>query len=352
MLFARAAENCYRSAMQIPAQETLSASLYRDPGIFEKERRAIFAKSWLLFAHESQFAQAGSYVAQTVAGFPLIAVKGEDGIIRAFHNVCRHRAGPLARDGAGHCDKQLTCLYHGWRYALDGRLANARDFGPAAGFDPRDFALFPVKCESWRGFIFVNLDGNAGDFEAQTAALEARMQHLPLGNLRKARTSTHDMRCNWKTYVENYLEGYHIPVLHPSLSASLARDYGTELKPPAIFYHATPADGAAVAGLWAWLWPCLGVNVYADGILMERMWPLDYQHTRLDYLFLFTDEASDADIAKQVQQSLVTTAEDIFICEAVQKNLDSGIYETGRLSPRHESGVAWFQHEVARAIGN
>ena len=338
--------------MQMPAPVTLSAALYRDPAVFETERRRIFARNWLLFAHESQFAEPGSYIAQTVAGYPLIAVRGEDGVIRAFHNVCRHRAGPLAKDGAGKCDRALSCLYHGWRYSLDGRLASARDFGPATGFDPRDYALFPLKCETWHGFVFVNLDKDAEAFETTAASLEARMRHLPLDRFRKARVSTHDMRCNWKTYVENYLEGYHIPVLHPSLAASIAKDYGTELEPPAIFYHATPQDGAAVAGLWAWLWPCLGVNVYADGILMERMWPLDYQHTRLDYLYLFTEDASEEDIARQVKQSLVTTDEDIFICEAVQRNLDSGIYETGRLSPRHESGVAWFQHEVARAVGN
>ncbi len=338
--------------MQTIAPETLSASLYRDPAVFETERRHIFARTWLLFAHECQLPEPGSYLAQTVAGYPLIAVRGEDGQVRAFHNVCRHRAGPLARDGQGKCEHQLVCLYHGWRYALDGRLASARDFGPAAGFDPRDYALVPLKCENWRGFIFVNMDQDAEPFTQVAASLEMRMKHLPIARFTKVRTSTHDMKCNWKTYVENYLEGYHIPVLHPSLSASLARDYGTELDPPAIFYRATPQKGAAVAGLWAWLWPCLGVNVYADGILMERMWPLDYQHTRLDYLYLFAEDASEAEIARQVQQSLVTTAEDIFICEAVQRNLDAGIYDTGRLSPRHESGIAWFQREVARALGN
>ena len=136
--------------MQIPAPTTLSAALYRDPAVFETERRHVFAKSWLMFAHDSQMEQPGAYVAQTIAGYPLIVVRGEDGQVRAFHNVCRHRAGPLADDGTGKCEKQLVCRYHGWRYALDGRLASARDFGPAAGFDPRDYALWPVACQSWR----------------------------------------------------------------------------------------------------------------------------------------------------------------------------------------------------------
>jgi choline monooxygenase len=91
--------------------------------------------------------------------------------------------------------------------------------------------------------------------------------------------------------------------------------------------------------------------VYADGILMERMWPVSVDRMRLDYLFLFAEDADEADIERQIAASLVTTKEDVDICEAVQRNLDAGIYQTGRLSPKHEQGVAWFQKQVQRAIG-
>jgi choline monooxygenase len=271
--------------------------------------------------------------------------------VRAFHNVCRHRAGPLVEDGDGHCAGALVCRYHGWKYALDGRLASARDFGVAEGFDPREYALFPIVCETWRGFVFVNLDADAAPLMEAIAPLERRMQHVAAERFRNPRASSHEMRCNWKTYVENYLEGYHIPVLHPSLNATMAADYGTELEPPTIFYRATPKNDAPIAGLWAWAWPCLGVNVYADGILMERMWPVAKDRTRLDYLFLFSEDADEADIERQIHQSIVTTQEDIDICEAVQRNLEAGVYQTGRLSPKHEQGVAWFQKQVLRAIG-
>jgi choline monooxygenase len=337
--------------MRQTAPETLPARLYREAAIYETERREIFARSWQLLAHESQFARPGDYMATTFAGFPLVAVKGEDGRIRAFHNVCRHRAGPLVDDGAGHCAGAFVCRYHAWKYALDGRLASARDFGPADGFDPRDFSLYPLKCEIWRGFVFVNMDRDAPPLEEAIAPLENRMRHLAPERFRRARLSSHDIACNWKTYVENYLEGYHIPIIHPTLTASIAADYGTELEPPAIFYRATPKNDAAVAGLWAWAWPCLGVNVYADGILMERMWPMGVEKTRLDYLFLFAEDADEADIERQIAASVVTTKEDVLICEAVQRNLDAGIYQTGRLSPKHEAGVAWFQQEVGRALG-
>src|SRR2546423_4143836 len=118
--------------------ETLPAALYRDPPVYERERHRIFAQSWQFMGHESQLAEPGQWLALTIAGYPVIAVRGEDKI-RAFHNVCRHRAGPLAPDGQGNCGRNLVCRYHGWRYALDGRLASARDFGPAEGFDPREY---------------------------------------------------------------------------------------------------------------------------------------------------------------------------------------------------------------------
>jgi choline monooxygenase len=337
--------------MTVTTAETLSSALYRDPAVYEDERRAVFARSWQLLAHESQLERAGAYVAATVAGYPLFVVRGEDGTLRAFHNVCRHRAGPLVEDGQGECGKALLCRYHGWRYALDGRLASARDFGTASDFDARDFGLIALQCKLWRGFVFVNMDKDATSFDAFIAPLETKTRDLKLDGLRLARHSKHDIKCNWKTYVENYLEGYHIPVVHPGLSAAVdAPHYRVELSPPVIFHHAPPKEGAAVAGIWAWAWPCLGVNVYADGVLMERMWPISYDKTQLDYLFLVSADATPEDWHRANAASEATTAEDVWITEAVQKNLDAGIYNTGRLSPKHEQGVAWFQTQIRRAL--
>jgi choline monooxygenase len=334
------------------APTTLPASLYTALSPYARERTEIFARSWLLLAHESQLAAAGEYFATVAAGFPLIAVRGQDGTVRAFHNVCRHRAGPLADDGAGKCEGALVCRYHGWRYALDGRLMSARDFGPAEGFDPRDYALKSVRCETWRGFVFVNMDADAEPLARFLAPVDARTRHLPLETFRFAKATTHDIACNWKTYVENYLEGYHIPLVHPFLNSAVdASRYEVEVSPPAVFHRAPPRDGSPVGGLWAWLWPCLGVNLYADGILMERMWPLSATHCRLDYIYLFPDGMERAVMERSIAASEITTAEDKSICEAVQRNLDAGIYDTGRLSPRHEQGVAWFQSAWRRAMG-
>jgi choline monooxygenase len=332
------------------APESLDAALYRGPDQYAVERRGVFARSWLLLAHESQLPETGSYVATSVAGFPLIVVRGEEGRIRAFHNVCRHRAGPLAEDGEGRCEGQLVCRYHGWRYALDGRLANARDFGPAEGFDPRAFGLFQIACEAWRGFVFVNMDREAAPLAGTLAPLAAKTHDLPLESFRFWRRQTHEIRCNWKNYVENYLEGYHLPLVHPGLSENVdGSRYEVDVQPPAVFHRAPPRTNAPMSGLWAWLWPCHGINVYNDGLMMERMWPNGHDRTILDYLYCFPEGMAPADKERPMASSEIITAEDIKITEAVQRNLDAGIYATGRLSPKHEMGVAWFQAAILDA---
>lgn len=331
--------------------ETLPSSLYRDADVYQNERKNIFGRSWLFLGHESQLAETGSYIAATLAEYSLFAVRGKDGVIRAFHNVCRHRAGPLVDSGTGKCGEFLTCRYHGWRYALDGRLASARDFGPAPDFDPREFGLHRLECQTWRGFIFVNMRSDVGDLKDLVAPMENAMKDLNFGKLVFSRHTTHDIRCNWKTYAENYLEGYHIPIVHPGLNAAIdASRYEVDVEENVAFHRAPPSDGAPVAGLWALLWPALAVNVYTNGIMMERIAPVGHTHTRLDYLYFFEEGTSQIEIAKAVASSEVTTDEDVMITEAVQRNLDAGVYTTGRLSSRHEGAVAWFQKNVRRAL--
>jgi choline monooxygenase len=174
---------------------------------------------------------------------------------------------------------------------------------------------------------------------------------MPLESFRLTRHASHEIRCNWKTYVENYLEGYHVPIVHPMLCAAIdATHYELERHKEIVFHTAPARDGAAVSGFWSWIWPCLGINGYASGLMMERMWPLDFARTRLDYLYFFPPDLSEAEHEAAVIASEVTTAEDIAITEAVQRNLDAGIYDRGRLSPKHEDCVALFQQLFAEAI--
>ena len=337
--------------MAAKTQATMDVALYTDPANYARERQRIFSRSWLMIAHESQFVRTGSVVAATVAGYPLLVVRDEQGRLRGYHNVCRHRAGPLAQEGDAECGARLTCRYHGWSYALDGRLASARDFGPAADFDPREFSLLPVRCEQWRGFVFVNADPDAEPLGRAIAPLAAKLENTTLDGLHVAHRASHAVRCNWKTYVENYLEGYHVPLIHPALTATTdVGSYEVDVIPPAVFHRAPTRGDAAVAGIWAWLWPNLAFNVYADGMLVERMTPVSHDTMHIDYLFLAPDHTTVEDLRKSIGASLATTREDIGIVEAVQKNLEAGVYSVGRLSPKHERAVAWFQSEVVRTL--
>lgn len=331
--------------------ETLPATLYRDPSVYGRERASVFARSWQFLCHASELDVAGAFAAETVAGYPLLAVRGEDGVVRAFHNVCRHRAGPLTAAPRGRCEGALTCAYHGWSYALDGRLKSARDFGKAEGFDPRAFALLPLRAEVWRGCVFVNADADAASLAALLAPLDSRLGARGFDALRPALRLTHRLACNWKTYVENYLEGYHVPVLHPGLDAEIDSARYVVTVDGRVALHEAPSRkaGAVYDGLWAWVWPNLGVNVYAEGLMLERIVPEGAHATRLDYLYLMPPGVEVAPGTRAMSDAV--TAEDKWMVERVQENLDAGVYDTGRLSPRHEGAVAAFQGWVRAALG-
>lgn len=328
-------------------QITLSSQLYRDPAAFDRERRGVFGPAWQFLGHESELPSPGDYLAGDIAGWPVVAVRGEDAALRGFHNVCRHRAGPLVEEGAGACGRELTCRYHGWRYALDGRLRSAVDFGALEGFDPRDWGLHPVALETWRGFIFVNVDQTAGPLADLVAPLDRMFDEkgirLGAATLRRS----HDLACNWKTYVENYLEGYHIPVVHPQLASELHMDDYWVKMDGAVAVHEAPTKSGVNDGLWAWLWPNLAFNVYRYGLMVEHMRPIGHDRTRLDYLYFYDPRTADMEAVLSASNTI--TAEDVAICEAVQRNLNAGAYEVGVLSPRHEDGVAWFQTRLAKA---
>ena len=339
--------------MTLSAPETLPASLYRnDPEQFRREREAIFACTWQYFGHASLLAKAGDWLAETIAGYPIIVVRDDKGELRGYHNVCRHRAGPLTDGPAGHCDGLLVCRYHGWAYALDGRLRAARDFGPSADFDPRQYGLVPVKVETWRGLVFVAIAEDVAPLAQWVAPLEARLAGKDWSDLQVAATRQHTMNCNWKTYVENYLEGYHVPLVHPGLDAEIDSARYSVTMDALIALHEAPlrADNPVYEGLWAWMWPNLGVNIYGTGLMIERMAPVGADRTRLDYVYLMPPgvEVSEETMAL----SDIVVAEDVMIVEQVQVNLDAGVYDTGRLSLRHEGALAAFQGFVTAALAS
>jgi choline monooxygenase len=334
---------------------TLPARCYVDAAFAALERDAVFGKSWQLVAHAAQVRDAGDHAVAEIAGVPLVVVRGVDGALRALHNVCRHRAGPLATcDGRG--ARVLTCRYHGWTYALDGALRGAPGMHGAEAFDVAAIRLPQAQVAEWHGLVFAALDA-APPFPDLVAGVEARLGALAFDGYVFDRRVSYELACNWKVYVDNYLEGYHLQRVHPALARLLG---GSRYRTQCAAWHVLqsspldPAAGpygesghAAEAQYW-WLWPNTMLNLLPGRLQTNRVIPLDAQRCRVEFDYYYapgTDPrtaSQDREFADQVQ------SEDSAICEAVQRGLASGSYDRGRLNPAQEAGVFRF-HELLRA---
>ncbi|MGO9875946.1 MAG: aromatic ring-hydroxylating oxygenase subunit alpha [Acidimicrobiia bacterium] len=328
------------------ASPTLPAEWYFGSGRYARERLNIFANEWLWFASEAEVAAPCTYVAQLYAGWPLMVVRGEDGVLRGFHNVCRHRAGPLVDDGSGRCPN-LVCQYHGWAYSFDGRLRSARDFGET--LDPDKFALHPIQVCAWRGQVFVNLNVGAVPLQEDLRDFFAETERFPLEDMTLVRSFRHDLACNWKTYADNYLEGYHIPLLHPELNRQFdAKRYRVELGDRYCRHSAPPRDNAPADGRWLFRWPNLAMNIYGNSMNVEVIIPTGPESCTVSYRHCFVDPNA-ADVPDVIALADTVLEQDRRMVESVQRNLAAGTYHEGLLSPRHESGLVQFHHLVRAA---
>jgi len=331
---------------------TLDAGWYHDDEIYKREQAAIFGREWLLVGRAAELPMPGDYIAGEVAGRPVFVIRDRDGGLRGFHNVCRHRAGPLLWDGRGHCDL-LRCRYHGWIYDLDGRLRKRPDFADDDDAAKTGLSLFAIHVASWRGLVFVNLAEAPVPLEAGLGGLVESMRDQPLESFRFHGSKTYDLDVNWKTYTDNYLEGYHIPYLHPGLAAELdMQRYRVSNGDRVSIHRAAARAGAAYQGLFLWRWPNNTVGVYDGGLNICRILPRGPRRTRLVFDFLFAEGVGLGDEDKQRLSAATckVVEEDFAMCAAVQRNLEAGLYRSGPLSPRHENGVAYFHTLVRGAL--
>lgn len=325
--------------------ETLPARAYWADEYWQLDRREIWAKSWVMVAGESDFAATGDYVTASVAGAPVFVVQSEDGL-RAFHNVCRHRASPLVTQECGHLER-LTCPYHSWRYGFDGALVNA----PAMNIDKDGYGLFVVRCETWRGLVFVCLSAEAPPLAEWIRDVSDAALRYPLEAIHLARKLSLEADVNWKTYADNYAEGWHVPTIHPGLNAALdMASYRVETLGLVLQTHSARArDGGMTDGKWVWRLPGLFINMYDWGMSVEQLEPLGPRKLRLNYRYFFNDPAKAKDCDGVLAWSVNVAKEDLAICERVQKNLEAGVYDRGRLSLVFENGVIQFQQMVEAA---
>jgi choline monooxygenase len=325
----------------------LAAHFYSDPSVPEMERHQVFARSWQLAAHAGELAQPGDHVACTLAGTPIVIVRGPDGVLRAFHNVCRHRAGPLVTS-SGRAATTLRCRYHGWTYTLEGRLRAAPEMDGARGFDPANVALPSAGVREWQGLVFVAVADDAPAFEEVLGGIAERIAPVELTAMSFHRRVEYEVGCNWKVYVDNYLEGYHLPHLHPGLSKVLDyRAYATELGEWWSLQHSPLRDADEVYGdgnaWYFFVYPNTMLNILPGRLQTNVVTPLGLDRSRVVFDYFYTGGAaarSDQDLSFSDDIQL----EDIAICERVQQGLMSQSYVPGRLSPRRESGVWHFQN--------
>ena len=336
----------------------LPARCYVDPSIPALDRRAIFDRGWQLIAHVSRLRAPGDHVVVDFGGLPVIAVRGEDGVVRAMHNVCRHRAGPLAQcDGLG--AKALRCRYHGWTYTLDGRLRSATEMAGVPDFDPNDIRLPQLAVREWQGLLFATVDETAAPpFEAFVAGIDARIgPDRGLADFGHHQHVAYEIACHWKVYVDNYLEGYHVPHVHPELNRLLDyRSYITETAEWYSFQWSPLESGDGLYGsgdaLYYWLWPNTMLNILPGRLQTNRVVPVAPDRCRVEFDFYYAPDDSEAGQARRAADrafSDVVQDEDIAICEDVQRGLASGSYEAGRLNPLRENAVHHFHERVRRA---
>jgi choline monooxygenase len=260
-------------------------------------------------------------------------------------------------------------------YNTKGELRGTPSFGDAEDFDKSDFPLYPVRVANYRGYLFVKVetDGrqtaeectevieaegpptgaceDVNSFTQTHAAFLAYMREIDLAPFTKVYERKHVLECNWKVYVENYAEGYHIPMMHPSLNAQVDMANYKVVCKDGMMLHNTPIDPASASGgVWIFLAPTVAFNLYKSCMLIERVVPINPQRCEIRYIFLFKEDATEEEMKDTMDFSKLVTKEDIQICEAVQDNLKADQYTPGRLSPRHENGVHYFQSLVRAAM--
>jgi choline monooxygenase len=343
---------------------TLPANFYFDSDVARQERDRIFRRTWQVVGHRDQVASPGDYFTTQLVGEPILVVRGADHQLRAFYNVCRHRAGPPA-EGCG-SRKLFRCIYHGWTYNLDGSLNHATEIEGVEGFRADDFALAPVRCEEWFNLVFVNLDRDAPPLADSLGELAPQAQRFPFKSMKLFERRTYEMKCNWKTYVDNYLEGYHLPTVHPGLNRELdfnaytVEPYAHHVRQWSPIRGAQPGDAAprryqeASADLttdYFWAFPNWMLNCYPDNVSLNIVLPVDEETSRAIFEWYLPEKELQGDAAKaSVRFSEEIQLEDAAICEAVQKNLRSRSYQRGRYSAKQERGVHAFHRMYAEAM--
>ncbi|HSQ24215.1 MAG TPA: SRPBCC family protein [Pyrinomonadaceae bacterium] len=360
--------NSYDPDAPLSQASTIPSSWYTDERIFEVEKQTVFSHPWQLAARVDQLTNAGDYVTTEIGGEPIVIVRGNDDELRAFFNVCRHHAAAVMTEPEGRAH-QMRCPYHGWTYSLDGELKGTPDFSDVCNFDRASNGLVPVEVAVWEKWAFIRLGGAqsaprsniAGEIAVVESELGKQIESLDLRALHWFERRRYELKCNWKVFVDNYLDGgYHVPHLHKGLDSVLDySNYTIEngerycLQSSPMVSTSDDEIGAVRSGqraLYYWLYPNFMWNYYEGTLDTNVVRPLAIDRTEVIFDFYFKD-VSAAARARNLASVTVgdrIQREDLDICESVQRGLKSRAYEKGRLSVRREAGEHLF-HRLLHA---
>lgn len=349
--------HAYDPCAPLERAHTIPAPWYTDTRLAALENSAIFARTWQMAGRAGQIIRPGDFVTAEIAGEPIVVVRGADGVLRAFYNVCRHHAAAVVTEAAGHASN-FRCPYHGWTYGIDGALKGTPDFDGVCDFNRAQNGLLPARVETWENFVFVNLDNETASLNSFFGRLVERVKPLNLAKLHFVERRTYDLNCNWKVYVDNYLDGgYHVPHLHKGLNSVLDYSnytienedrYSLQSSPVKASNPGADADAAATRqgdrACYFWQYPNFMLNWYEGYLDTNLVLPLSVDRCRVIFDFYFAEvDATAADYNRQsISVSHRVQEEDVGICEAVQRGLHSRAYNAGRLSVRREAGEHLF----------
>jgi choline monooxygenase len=355
--------NSYDPEAPLSQASTIPSSWYTNEDLFAAETQTVFSNSWQFAARVDQLSNRGNYVTTEIGGEPIVIVRGNDGELRAFFNVCRHHAAAVMTEPEGRAP-QLRCPYHGWTYSLEGELKGTPDFNDVCNFDRSNNGLVPVEMAAWANWVFVRLaraQDNSGREVVAESELGKQIESLALGALQWFERRRYELKCNWKVFVDNYLDGgYHVPHLHKGLDSVLDySNYTIEngerfcLQSSPLVSTSAGEIGAVRSGqraLYYWLYPNFMINYYEGTLDTNLVRPLAIDRTEVIFDFYFRDVSAAArernlasvTVGDRIQQ------EDLDICESVQRGLNSRAYQAGRLSVRREAGEHLF-HRLLHA---
>ena len=354
---------------------SLEARYYTDPEIYRDELTGLLSRTWQFAGHVSQLQQPGDYFAFSIAGQNLFAIKGRDNEIRAFYNVCQHRAHELVT-GSGNC-KVVVCPYHAWTYELTGELRAGPNISSVPGFDRGDICLTEVRIENFCGFIFANLDPEAEPMEAWFPGAEVELRAFvpQIDDLQPLEWVEIPEKCNWKVSVENYCECYHCSLNHPTFATGVVKPETYDIQPQGYcLRHTTecqnldqmtyPIDLEAnehAGDYSSWfLWPMFSFQVYPGNVLNTYHWRATAADQVTVWRGWYTVGGIESDVIRQlaVQDRETTVEEDIHLVESVQRGLGSRGYRPGPLvldpncGVNSEHSIRALQQWMREAVSN